>query len=83
MDAFAAAMAAHGLRVVAGKAADPWSVSINAYDSQSRVNAIVAFLRKKRGRKHIKCVQGGAARGLQPWLRGPARPWVGCRLGGP
>ncbi|KAL4434825.1 hypothetical protein ABPG77_005352 [Micractinium sp. CCAP 211/92] len=54
VDAFAAAMAAHGLRVVAGKAADPWNVSINAYDSQSKVNAVVSFLRKKRGRQHIK-----------------------------
>jgi len=55
-EAFAAALAVHGVKVVAGKAADAWKVSIKAYDSQSAVNALISFLRKKRARQHIKYV---------------------------
>lgn len=72
MDAFAAAMAAHGLRIVAGKAAEPWNVSINAYDSQSKVNAIVSFLRKKRARQHIKCVLVWGTKAAAVIFTGPA-----------
>lgn len=54
-EAFAQAMAAHGVQVVAGVAPNATVVSIKDFDSQSKVGALVAHLKKQRGLQHIRC----------------------------
>ncbi|EFN52179.1 hypothetical protein CHLNCDRAFT_139378 [Chlorella variabilis] len=51
---FAAAVAPHGVKVVAGKAPGAIRIPIKAYDSQSRPTALVTYLRKQRSHQHIK-----------------------------
>lgn len=53
-EAFAQAMAAHGVQVVAGVAPNATVVSIKDFDSQSKVGALVAHLKKQRGLQHIR-----------------------------
>ena len=54
VDTFAAALASEGLSAVAGKAAAPAEVSIKDYDSQSKVNALVNYLKKHKKHQHIR-----------------------------
>ncbi|KAL4856628.1 O-fucosyltransferase 23 [Chlorella vulgaris] len=51
--AFAEAVAPFGVQVVAGKAPGATPVPIKVFDSQSRPNAFVTYLRKHRSHQHI------------------------------
>ena len=52
--AFAAAVAPHGVRVVAPPAADVATVSIEEFHSQSKVGALVAHLKLHEKQQHIR-----------------------------
>ena len=54
VDTFAAALASEGLSVVDGKAAAPIKVPIKEYDSQSKVSALVNYLKKQKRHQHIR-----------------------------
>lgn len=60
------ALAAEGLPVVAGRAPNPTAVGIEKYDSQSGVDALVTFL-KKRTRQHIRCALPWQCIGPRSW----------------
>ena len=60
---FVAALASEALTVVAGKAAAPEQVPIKGYDSQSKVNALVNYLKKQKRHQHIRWVGGWVRNG--------------------
>jgi hypothetical protein len=68
VDIFAAALASEGLSVVDGKAPAPTKVSIKEYDSQSKVSALVNFLKKQKRHQHIRWARpaGPAGRAACP-----------------